>query len=162
MQPLKPANPDNDGRDPARSPVAPYYSLWTGPDGRSRLNRCELADFVSKSISDGAAPQWLRELPGEVSGLRLAVLPVGWVGEWHESPQPQWVVPLAGRWFLETQDGQRAEMGPGDSHFGQDQGTRKVDGTRGHRSGQLGDEPCVQLLVQFRESPARQAACPFE
>lgn len=133
---------------PEDAPAVPTYLMLTDDQGRSTLRTALLGGLERRSVSGGAAPQWLRDLPGEVCGLKLAALPVGWVGEWHESPQPQWVVPLSGRWFLETADGHRAEMGPGDIHFGQDQGTV---GERGHRSGQLGDEPCVQLIVQFRE-----------
>ena len=88
------------------------------------------------------------------------MLPAGWIGEWHESPRAQWVVPLAGRWFLETQDGRRVEMGPGDIHFGQDRDTREVDGKKGHRSGTVGDEACVQMMVQFRTSLLPAITCP--
>lgn len=45
----------------------------------------------------------------------IASLPVGWIGEWHGNPKPQWVVPLSGRWFVETTDGTRVEMGPGEA-----------------------------------------------
>jgi hypothetical protein len=160
LAPLKSANPGNDGRDEARPPVMPFFHMWTGPDGTSRLERCSMTGFALESIGGGAAPQWMRDCPGEVEAVKFAVLPRGWVGEWHESPKPQWVVPLAGRWFLETQDGTRVEMGPGDIHFGQDQGTQDDGGRKGHRSGQVGDEPCVQMMVQFRVSPLARIACP--
>jgi hypothetical protein len=71
------------------------------------------------------------------------------------------VVPLSGRWFIETQDGSRVEMGPGDIHWGQDIGTRSVDGGRGHRSGQIGAEPCAMLLVQLKTPHSAGTACPF-
>jgi len=96
-----------------------------------------------------------------VAAILFMVLPVGWVGEWHESPRPQWVVPLSGRWFIETQDGSRVEMGPGDIHWGQDIDTRSVDGGRGHRSGQIGAEPCAMLLVQLKTPHGAGTACPF-
>jgi hypothetical protein len=104
---------------------------------------------------------WMRQIPGEVAAVFLTVLPVGWVGEWHESPKPQWVVPLSGRWFIETQDGSRVEMGPGDIHWGQDIDTRAIDGGRGHRSGQIGAEPCALLLVQFKTPHGAGTSCPF-
>lgn len=154
---LKPANPGNDGTQENDPPTMPYFHMWTGPDGASRLDRCALAGFAMKSVGGGAAPQWMRDFPGEVEAVKFNVLPVGWVGEWHESPKAQWVVPLAGRWFLETGDGRRVEMGPGDLHFGQDQGTKEG---RGHRSGQVGDEPCVQMMIQFKASPLAQEPCP--
>lgn len=156
---LKPLT--NPGTDPSDPPRVPIYSLWTGTDGLSHIDTSELAGFGLRSIGGGADPQWLRPFPGQVKGVSFAVLPVGWVGEWHESPAQQWVVPLSGRWFIETQDGARVEMGPGDIHFGQDQGTKDQDGTTGHRSGQLGEEPCVQLLVQFEEPVAASTQHPF-
>ena len=58
-------------------------------------------------------------------------------------------MPISGRWFIETRDEKRVEMGPGDIHWGADIGT--VD-QHGHYSGQIGVEPCVQLLVQFARS----------
>ncbi|APP76383.1 hypothetical protein [Xanthomonas vesicatoria] len=149
---------NNDGTDLAVPPSLPFLHLWTGPEGASRLTRSQLPGFGSKSVGGGAAPQWLRPFPGEVLGIQFAVLPVGWVGDWHESPHPQWVIPLRGRWFIETGDGTRVEMGPGDIHFGQDQGTTDA---RGHRSGQLGDAPCFQMLVQFAQSPCASVAHPF-
>jgi hypothetical protein len=166
LAPLEPANPGNDGRDEGRPPVLPFYHMWTGPEGLSRLDRCDLTGFALKSVGGGAAPQWMRDFPGTVEAVKFNVLPVGWVGEWHESPKPQWVVPLSGRWFLETQDGRRVEMGPGDIHFGQDQGTRALDpedggGRKGHRSGTLGDAPCVQMMVQFAASPVPASAEPY-
>lgn len=155
----------SDGTDPNQPPQVPVLSMWTDAAGEfaglSRIAATNLAGFGLKSVGGKADPQWLRPFPGEVSSLLFAVLPVGWVGEWHESPAPQWVVPLRGRWFIETQDGARVEMGPGDIHFGQDQGTSEVDGNKGHRSGQIGDEPCIQLMIQFAQPPAASTRHPF-
>lgn len=152
---------NTDGTDPATPPRLPIWSMWTGSDGLSHIDASELAGFGLKSIGGGADPQWLRPFPGTVTNVSFAVLPVGWVGDWHESPAPQWVVPLRGRWFIETQDGSRVEMGPGEIHFGQDQATSERDGHTGHRSGQLGDEPCLQLLVQFAPPVAASTQHPF-
>ena len=52
-----------------------------------------LGGFEMKSVGGQAAPQWQRQIPDEVAAVVFMVLPVGWVGEWHESPRPQWVVP---------------------------------------------------------------------
>ena len=24
----------------------------------------------------------------------VTVLPVGWIGDWHENPRPQWIIPV--------------------------------------------------------------------
>jgi hypothetical protein len=157
--PLGPAS--NDGRDEANPPRVPYYSMWTGPEGTSRMANCMLGGFAARSVGGKAAPLWISRSPGEPEVVDFFVLPVGWVGEWHESPKPQWVVPLSGRWFIETKDGARVEMGPGDIHWGQDIGTRALDGDQGHRSGQIGDVPCVMLVVQFKEPHRAGERCPF-
>ncbi|MGN7967825.1 hypothetical protein [Microbacterium sp. 22296] len=161
MQTTTTAPLDNDGRDPDSPPTLPFVHMWTGLDGRSRLDESLLRGFGLQSVGGGADPQWMRPFPGEVTAVLFAVLPVGWVGDWHPSPHPQWVVPLRGRWFLATQDGARVEMGPGDIHFGQDLDTDEIAGDRGHLSGTVGDEPCWQMLVQFASSPGAPTPHPF-
>jgi len=159
LPPLGPVH--SGGHDKNNGPQVPYYSLWTEPSGASGLASCALGGFEMKSVGGQAAPMWMRQIPGEVTAVFFTVLPVGWVGEWHESPKPQWVAPLSGRWFIQTQDGSRVEMGPGDIHWGQDIDTRAVDGGRGHRSGQLGAEPCVLLLLQYKTPHGAGMSCPF-
>jgi hypothetical protein len=149
---------ENDGNDAERPPVLPFLHMWTAQNADSRIDLSHMGGFGLKSVGGGASPQWMRPFPGDVASVTFAILPVGWTGDWHESPKPQWVIPLRGRWFIETMDGTRVEMGPGDIHFGQDQGTTDE---KGHRSGQIGDEPCFQLMLQFETSPAAQTRDPF-
>jgi len=78
---------------------------------------------------------------------------IGWVGTWHENPKPQWIIPLSGRWFVESMDGQRVEMGTGEISFGEDQNTVETGGRKGHRSGTVGDAPAVLMVVQFATPP---------
>src|SRR5215471_14173700 len=40
--------------------------------------------------------------------------------DWRENPKPQWIFPLSGRWFVDSMEGQRVEMGPGVLWFGAD------------------------------------------
>lgn len=163
LAPLKPANAANDGRDEDRPPAAPYYHMYVDEGGRSRISRCEMRGFAMKSVGGGAAPQWMNALADGAGAVTFAVLPVGWVGDWHESPKPQWVVPLSGRWFIQTQDGTRVEMGPGDVHLGEDIGCAlDADGKVGHLSGTVGDEPCVQMIVGLETDPERNRPCRFE
>lgn len=143
------------------APRVPYWHLWTDEHGVSRQTRCSLDEFESRSISPPAGPQWLgRKVKGEAT-VMLTVLPPGWEGTWHENPKPQWIVPLSGRWFVESMDGQRVEMGVGEISFGADQNTRERDGRKGHRSGTVGGEPAVLMLVQFEQPPADPKTCPF-
>jgi hypothetical protein len=146
--------------DPAPPRVA-YWHLWTDDRGVSRQSRCAMTEFDLKSISAPAGPQWLGRTVKAETTVMVTVLPVGWIGTWHENPKPQWIVPLSGRWFVESMDGQRVEMGPGEISFGADQNTKETDGRKGHLSGTVGDEEAVLMLVQFETPPDPAGPCPF-
>ncbi len=134
-------------------PTATYWHLWVDQAGISHQSRCALTDFTLQGFAAGAAPQWVgRETTGEATVL-VTILPVGWVGDWHANPRPQWIVPLSGTWFVQSMDGERVEMGPGDLSFGGDQAARDVGGRSGHLSGTVGDAPAVLLLVQLAGDP---------
>ena len=144
----------------SQKPVVPYWHLSTDADGVSVHTRCAMTEFESSSIAPPAEPQWQGPKTRQPSTVFVTVLPVGWVGDWHENPKPQWIVPLSGRWFVEAMDGSRVEMGPGEIAFGGDQGTRAIDGKQGHLSGTVGDEPAVLLIVQF-DTPQFRSPCVF-
>ncbi|PSN12645.1 cupin [filamentous cyanobacterium CCT1] len=134
------------------SPTLTYWHVWSDDAGISHQTQCELADFEQSSIAEGTDPQWNNRLLTVGTNIMFTVLPVGWVGEWHENPQPQWIVPLSGCWFVETMDGQRVEMGPGDVSFGGDQQTKpNAEGHKGHLSGTVGDEPAVLMIAQIND-----------
>jgi hypothetical protein len=107
-----------------------------------------------------AAPQWQGRMMTGTTGAMVTAQPVGWVGQWHENPKPQWIIPLSGRWFVEAMDGQRVEMGPGEISFGGDQNCRERDGKTGHLSGTVGDAPAVLMVIQF-DGAAAVAPCGF-
>lgn len=146
--------------EPVR-PEVPYWHVYTAEDGISRQTLCTLKDFRLKGMS-GAAPQWQNEIGTETSTVNISVMPIGWVGDWHENPKPQWIVPLSGRWFVETMDGHRVEMGAGDLSFGQDQGCKpNPRGHKGHLSGTVGNEPCVVMIVQLQDSIGPIGPCGY-
>ncbi len=140
-------------------PNIPYWHLYVDADGVSHHARCALTSFDLKSVSPPASPQWNGDKTTGRMSTSVVVMPVGWVGTWHENPRPQWIIPLSGRWFVEAMDGQRVEMGPGEISFGEDQGTRERDGRKGHLSGTVGDAPAVTMLVQFEDAPVPNAPC---
>jgi len=162
--------PESPGASPPTVPAAgkdkptvSYWHVWTDEKGVSHQKRCELSAFKLQSISQGAAPSWLdiQNTPGAT--VLVVVQPVGWVGEWHENPKPQWIIPLSGRWFVETMDGKRVEMGPGEVSFGGDQNTRPdAQGRKGHRSGTVGNQPSVNLIVQLEKDPFAGQPCGFK
>jgi len=106
---------------PDETPRVDYWHLWTDREGVSHQSRCTLGDFELTRVG-AAAPQWNdRQSRGEATVV-FTVQPVGWVGEWHENPAPQWIVVLSGRWWIEAMDGTRVEQGAGEFAFGEDQG----------------------------------------
>jgi hypothetical protein len=134
------------------SPKLPYWHVWTDDDGMTHQTRCELSAFRIQSMGGRAAPQWNDHLVTSRATVLIATLPVGWIGDWHGNPKPQWIVPLSGRWFVETTDGMRVEMGPGEISFGADQNAKPdADGRQGHRSGTVGDAPAVMMIVQLED-----------
>ena len=131
-------------------PDVSYWHVWTDADGISRQSRKPIEGFAMASIAQGAAAQWLGPRTEAETSVLFTVLPPGWVGEWHENPAPQWIIPISGGWGVETMDGTRVEMGPGEVSFGDDLGTKELDGKSGHRSWTVGDKPAVLMLVQFK------------
>ena len=138
-------------------PTVAYWLLYADADGVSRWARCAMTHFQLKSMQPPAEPQWQGETSrGDIS-VMATVLPIGWRGDWHENPKPQWIVPLSGRWWVEAMEGGRREFGPGEFSFGGDQNCQTRDGRKGHMSGTLGDEPAVLMVIQFNDPAAAPA-----
>jgi hypothetical protein len=131
-------------------PKLDYWHVWTDDDGISHQTRCTLSGFEMASVGGKAAPQWNDDVVGGETNLRICVLPVGWVGDWHQNPKPQWIAVLSGRWFVETMDGTRIELGEGEVSFGGDQNAKPdAQGRLGHRSGTVGDKACTLMVLQL-------------
>lgn len=140
----------------APKPTIHYWHLWTDEDGVSHQQKCELSEFELKGVGP-ADPQWNNKQPRTEATPVFTVQPVGWVGEWHENPAPQWIVPLSGRWFVESMDSTRVEMGPGELSFGEDQNcVADKDGKKGHRSGTIGYEPARLMTIQLHVASIRR------
>ncbi len=144
---------------PSGAPRLEYWHLWTDRDGVTHQSRCALTEFQLARIGE-AAPQWNDGQAPTDATVVFTVQPVGWVGEWHENPAPQWIVVLSGRWWIESMDGTRIEQGPGELSLGEDQGARPADGRRGHRSGTIGAQPAVLMTVRLATPPSA-APCHF-
>jgi len=140
-----------------------YCHVWTDNNGVSHQSRCALHDFALKSMEPPASPQWQDPLNAAGSTVIVTVKPVGWEGLWHENPKPQWIVPLSGRWYVQTMDGKRVEMAVGDISFGEDQNTKpNAQGQKGHMSGTAGEAPAVLMIVQLASPPTVGQPCHFE
>jgi len=138
------------------NPRIGYWHLWSDERGVSHQTRCELDRFKLKGIGN-AAPQWNNSQATTSATVVFTVQPSGWIGEWHENPAPQWILPISGRWWVESMDGTRIEMGPGDLSLGEDQGCIGDRAQRkGHRSGTIGNEPAILMTVQLHVEPIHQ------
>lgn len=159
MRPVK--NMDASTAAQNDQPMLHYWHLWIDDMGTSHQTRCALTAFERQSMG-GAAPQWNYQQNQTPASVLFSVLPVGWIGEWHENPKPQWIVPVSGCWFVESMDGIRVEMGPGELSFGGDQHCAPdAHGRKGHRSGTVGDQPAVLMIVQFEQVPNLHRPCCF-
>jgi hypothetical protein len=138
-------------------PEVAYWHLWTGEDGMTHQTECRLTEFEVARVGP-AAPQWNDPQRRGEATVVFTVQPVGWVGDWHENPAPQWIVVLSGRWWIESMDGTRIEQGPGEFSLGEDQGSIASGGRQGHRSGTVGTEPAVLMTVQMHV-PAVRSPC---
>lgn len=135
-----------DGEPPQLS----YWHVWADDDGVTHQTKCELSKFDLKSVGGKAAPEWIATLLESDAKVVFFVQAPGWIGDWHPNPKPQWLVTLSGRWFVETMDGTRVEMGPGEVSFGGDQTTKPdAQGRFGHRSGTVGDEILSLMAIQL-------------
>jgi hypothetical protein len=146
-----------------KSPVFTYWDNWTDSKGVSHLSKCEISDFVFESISEPAEPSWLaRQKPGTAQVV-ITVMPEGWKGPWHENPKVQWIIPLKGTWFVETMDGTRVNLGPGEVSVGEDLNTKPdAQGRKGHLSGTVGEGPVTLMIIQLDEPAAIDQPCRFK
>lgn len=131
-----------------QKPTFSYWHVYTDKDGVSRQEKRTLADFQEKSMGGSSGSQWNNELMKGAANIIFSELPADFDGDWHENPQPQWIVPLTGGWWVETMDGQRTEMRVGEFSFGADQGTNDE---KGHRSGVLDNQPCRMMIIQMTD-----------
>jgi len=140
-----------------RAPEPTVLHVFTDEAGRSHVHRCAIDGLTLAQVVPHVPPVWRVPAEHDVASRAVWVLPAGWRGGWHRNPARQWVIPLSGRWFVETQDGARVEMGPGEMHLGDDlDSTPDEHGRVGHDSGVLGDEPCtVQVIALTHDSPRR-------
>ncbi|MCJ8165672.1 hypothetical protein MKJ04_12540 [Pontibacter sp. E15-1] len=138
--------------DQGDKPIFTYWHVWTDEEGVSHQTRAELTDFKKESMGGDADEQWNNHLLAAEAKVLFTELPVGWMGTWHENPKPQWIIPLSGKWYVETMDGQHVEMGPGEVSFGGDQNTTaNAQGHKGHVSGTVGEEPAKLMIIQLLE-----------
>ncbi|MGJ8523479.1 hypothetical protein R84981_002180 [Carnimonas sp. R-84981] len=138
-----------DGR---QQPPITYANIWADENGVSHVRHCRIEGLDFKSYAPPAAPQWIGASPDQIDSIDYAVLPPGYVGEWHHAPGPQWVVTLSGKWEVETADGSKVTQGPGEMQFNADSSAHATKNSPhvGHVSRTVGDQPNVQLIIKLK------------
>ena len=76
-------------------PTVAYWHVWTDEKGVSHQNRCEMSAFKLAEHFGGGRAVVDRQTEHPGATVLVVVQPVGWVGEWHENPKPQWIIPLS-------------------------------------------------------------------
>jgi hypothetical protein len=138
--------------DPNQPAPLPYWHLWTDDGGISRQTLCTMAPYTLGVLGPNDSPQWNLDLIKEGNSF-LTQLPLGWTADWHENHIPKWIYVLRGSWSVESMDGQKQVFGPGEFSFGGDQQCiATASGAKGHLSAQVGDEPCLQLIIQRNDT----------
>jgi hypothetical protein len=129
-----------------------YTHLWVDKDGETHLKECSMQGFDLKSYAKDTPPQFVRE-GDPLSKVTFSELPPGNRQEPHPCPQVQFVVCLAGSWYVETTDGDRKDFKVGEVLFQDDVEDSPAAKTPKHASGVNGDEPNQQLILQVDREP---------
>ncbi len=133
----------------ADRPTISYWHVYTDENGISRQQKRTLSAFEKESMGGDSGEQWNLKFTKHAQRIIFSELPGDFDGDWHENPEPQWIIPLEGGWWVETMDGTRVEMRKGEISFGADQNTKDE---KGHRSGTLDGKPCKMMIVQIKDS----------
>lgn len=79
-------------------PIIKYWRVWVDKRGDSCQTLHALKGHQQSVFAKGTPAIWnAQHITGDTR-LVTAILMPGVVGEWHENPSPQWIIPLRGRW----------------------------------------------------------------
>lgn len=148
-------------------PTISYWDNWVDTKGISHLTKCRISAFhpftaVDKPSQTPAPTQQNAQNQAFIwDGVKhhgkgyaivtTIVQPPQWTNKWENTPHVQWIIPLAGTYFIETMDGTRVELNPGDVILNEDIGSiRDKNGHQGHLAGTVGKEPVALINLQFK------------
>lgn len=134
-----------------------YSNMWADDKGKTHIAKCVLTNLKLHAYAPPAQPDFIGVAPEDIDSIVFAILPVGYTGEWHHAPGPQWVINLSGAWEVETTDGTKLRQGPGEFQFNSDQSAHATEGDSrvGHTSRQIGDVPNVRMIITLKKKPGQ-------
>ena len=147
--------PPASAREPSASleGIIDYNQLWVGADGITHMaENLSFGSLEKKGYS--GTPQYVRQFSKSDFTVKSVVV-TQMVGEnpWHYAPSEQFVVTLAGAWYVRTSDGTTRVFKAGDVLYQDNtrQHPAAVDGTQKamhYRGVAPGYATCSQLVIQ--------------
>ena len=118
-----------------------YVRLYADAEGESHFEDVDV-ELASRDFSPPAPPLNLGPF---TPALRFTFLmaPVGWSGDWHPAPAPQFFCQLAGEFEITASDGTTKRFPPGSVLLLED-----TTG-KGHATRVLGDEEALVGVTQL-------------
>ena len=118
-----------------------YLRIYSDEEGCSHFET-KFIDLEAKDYAPPAPPLNTSTLKSADKFVFLE-LPVGWYGDWHPTPVPQWLVLMAGMCEIEAGDGERITFKAGDVILLDD-----LTG-KGHQTRVLEDEAVRIAAIHF-------------
>ena len=110
--------------------------------------------MTRKPLPGGKSAQYVKDLGDTLPPTDIIFTQQTSENPWHQCPTTQFVVTLAGAWYVNTTDGGYVEMRKGDVLFQDDYKGLVVGGTTpNHYSGSIGGA-CNQMVVSLAKTAA--------
>jgi len=131
--------------------VVEFTRMWVSSDGETHLQDCTMQNMTKVPLPGGENAQFVRDLDGVVEPTQLIFtqMAADSTNPWHQCPTAQFVVVLAGSWFVNTNDGASKVMEPGHVLYQDDYVGLTVNGTSPVHFSAAAEAgtPCNQLIV---------------